>query len=213
MDTHRARFSGTAVAGIGILSLVVLGAFAWFLRSPGGQASGPVLPVGPAVPDFSLTRQDGVPIALDDLRGSICVMDFIFTRCAGPCPKLTARMRSLQLAMQDWPEPARLVSVTLDPDYDRPEVLRRYAKVFHIDLDTWWLLTGDDREQVQRLVREGFLQSVFPADENSPLIHSTHFIIIDRAGRIRASYDGMEPSSKPLILRDVRTLLTEPPSG
>ncbi len=201
------------LVGIGILAVVVFGAVGWFFGDPGRQASGRALPVGPAIPDFSLTRQDGGTITLDDLKGSICVIDFIFTRCAGPCPKLTARMRSLQLAMKDWPEPARLVSVTLDPEYDRPGVLRRYAKLFHIDLDTWWLLTGDRQEQVHRLVRTGFLQTVLPAHEDSPLIHSTHFIITDRAGRIRASYDGMEPGSKPLILRDVKTLLAEPPAA
>jgi len=205
--------AGVFLAVLALAVAVMVGAWAW---QSGGQAAimdeGP-LPVGPAIPDFALIRQDGDTVTRDTLRGRVWVADFIFTRCAGPCPELTARMRSLQLALEERADHVQLVSVTLDPKFDTPSVLRHYAKRFHADTEVWWFLTGDSERDVHELVRKGFLQTVLPATDEDPLIHSNYLLVIDQAGRIRASYDGLEPKVKRRILANIDTLLAETPDS
>lgn len=209
-----AKARGRAGVFLAVLALAVaamVGAWAW---QSGGQAAfvdqGP-LPIGPAIPDFSLIRQDGETVTPDTLQGKVWIADFIFTRCAGPCPELSARMRSLQLALEERKDHVRLVSVTLDPKFDTPSVLRHYATRFHADTDRWWFLTGESERYVHELVRKGFLQTVLPATDEDPLIHSNYLLVIDQAGRIRASYDGLDPKVKQRILANIETLLDESP--
>jgi cytochrome oxidase Cu insertion factor (SCO1/SenC/PrrC family) len=85
-----------------------------------------------------------------------------------------------------------------------------YARRFHADPRRWWFLTGKDQATVHKFVEEGMKQTVIPAKGDQPIIHSEYIVIIDRAGRIRAAHVGVDPESKPLILRDVRKLLAEP---
>src|SRR2546421_6448448 len=75
------------------------------------------------LPEFTLTNQDGRAVSLADLRGQVWLADIIFTKCAGPCPKMTQRMSELQAVL-----PARLVTLTTDPEYDRPEVLKKFGE-------------------------------------------------------------------------------------
>src|SRR5262249_51294964 len=98
--------------------------------APAG-ASPPALPLGESelAPEFALTDQDGRPAKLSDWRGRAVFVDFVFTRCPGPCPIQTARLVEVQQKL----DPAlaartRFASITLDPDYDSPERLREYAQ-------------------------------------------------------------------------------------
>ncbi len=179
-------------------------------REDHGRADGLPLPVLGSAPDFSLTERNNRLVTGEDLRGRVWIADFIFTRCAGPCPELTLRMRSLQQSLRGRGANVRLVSFTLDPEYDTPAVLRRYAKRYHADPDIWWFLTGVDQASIHRLVEKGFLQTVAAAKGDDPIVHSTYFVLVDRAGRIRGFYPGLDPQSKPRILADVEALLREP---
>jgi len=184
-------------------------AVAAFVLSRGKEiASGP-LPVIAQVPEFSFTERSGRTVSRDDLRGHIWVADFFFTSCTGPCPEMTLRMRSLQQSVLDENLPVTLVSVSIDPEYDRPAVLRRYADKYGADPDQWLFLTGDDQDRVHELVKTGFLIAVERATSNTPLIHSTYFLLIDPAGRIRGVYEGLEPSTKRRLLADVRRLIAD----
>ena len=195
---------------VGVLLALTLVFVAWSLGGgapPPGEVSR-TLPVIAEVPEFSLTERDGRTVTRADLLGSVWVADFIFTRCAGPCPLLSARMRSLQLELEA-DAGVKLVSIMLDPENDTPAALVHYAKRFQADPDRWWFLTGDNEKEVHSLVARGFLQSVVPETEATPLLHSTYFVVVDRRGRIRSVHNGMEPESKPLIVEDVRSLLAE----
>ena len=90
------------------------------------------IPVIRAVPDFSLIDQNGETVTKDDLRGKIWIADFIFTRCKGPCPLMTARMLEMQRALVKTPD-VKLVSITVDPEYDTPAVLKAYAEANYAD--------------------------------------------------------------------------------
>lgn len=191
-------------AGFWILmfaSLVVVGglAFAQFLRTPrvgAGRSGGTLatnLPEISAIPDMTLTDQHGKPVnLLRDLRGRVWVADFIFTSCAGPCPVMTQRMVELQKALIEAGQgDARCVSISVDPERDTPAKLREYAESWKPkDLSTWLLLTGE-RSQIRDLVTKHFLLALQEETADSPILHSSKFVLVDKRGRVRATYDVM----------------------
>jgi protein SCO1/2 len=163
------------------------------------------LPVIRAVPEFSLTDQNGQTVTKADLRGHIWITDFIFTRCKGPCPLMTARMLEMQKALVKTPE-VKLVSVTVDPEYDTPEVLKAYAEANFADPDRWKFLTGD-KAVIEKLVTEGFMQHL--AEENGEPVHGTMFLIVDGNGMVRSARMLEDPELIPKILTDTGNLLRE----
>ncbi|MEK7728490.1 MAG: SCO family protein, partial [candidate division KSB1 bacterium] len=148
------------------------------------------LPVLATVPDFSFTERSGEPFGLQQLRGHIWLADFIFTNCAGTCPIMTTQMNELQSAFAEANLEVRLVSFTVDPERDTPEVLRRFAEGYGAERDKWFFITGPG-EQMQKLAKEGFmLAAATGGDADEAIIHSNRFVLVDRAGRIRKYYDG-----------------------
>src|SRR2546421_8587380 len=99
------------------------------------------LPVYGQVADFTLTNQNGRAISLADLRGHPWVADIIFTRCPAPCIKMTRQMKQLQDALPPGSQ-ARLISLTTDPPYDTPPILKAFADRFGADPNRWLFLTG-----------------------------------------------------------------------
>src|SRR5687768_9883733 len=104
----------------------------WFLVILGmclagvGARAAEELPVLAEVPAFGFTDQNGKAVSSDDLKGHVWVADFVFTRCAGPCPLMTQRMVALAKKVSD--PGVRFVSFSVDPEYDTPEVLKKYAQ-------------------------------------------------------------------------------------
>jgi len=149
------RMRGLAWAGafLGFVLVVAMGYSMWqaSVRRDVEQ-----LPVIRAVPAFSLVDQNGQTVTNADLRGKIWIADFVFTRCKGPCPLMTARMLEMQKALVKTPE-VKLVSVTVDPAHDTPEVLKAYAEANFADPNRWKFLTGD-QAVIEKLVTEGFMQ-------------------------------------------------------
>ena len=163
------------------------------------------LPVIRAVPEFSLTDQNGQTVTNADLRGKIWIADFIFTRCAGPCPLMTARMLEMQKALVKTPE-VKLVSVTVDPEYDTPEVLKAYAEANFADPERWKFLTGD-KAVIEKLVTEGFMQHL--SEEGGEPVHGTMFLIVDGNGMVRSARMLEDPELIPKVLTDTGNLLRE----
>lgn len=162
------------------------------------------------VPDFTLTRHDGEPFGTDNLRKKIWIADFIFTRCAGPCPKMTQKMASLQDVLSGH-ENVEFVSFSVDPRHDTPEVLREYARHFSADLSNWAFLTGD-RDEIFNLCLRGFRLSVSEdpeADYDDMIIHSTKFTLVDQMGKIRGYYEGTDPEDITRLVSDVGTLVNQ----
>ncbi len=93
------------------------------------------------VADFTLTNQDGQVTTLADLTNHVWVADIIFTRCAGQCPRMTGQMKSLQDKLPA-DSTAKLVTLTTDPDYDSPAIMKRYGERFGADFNRWMFLTG-----------------------------------------------------------------------
>lgn len=163
------------------------------------------MPVIRAVPEFSLTDQEGRTVTKADFQGKIWIADFIFTRCAAPCPLMTARMLEMQKALVKTPD-VKLVSVTVDPEYDTPEVLKAYAEANFADPDRWKFLTGD-KAVIEKLVTEGFMQHL--SEENGEPVHGTMFLMVDGNGMVRSARMLEDPELIPKILMDAGNLLRE----
>ncbi len=171
------------------------------------------LPMLATVPEFSFTESSGEPFGLQQLRGYIWLADFIFTNCAGTCPIMTTQMTELQSAFAEEKLEVRLVSFTVDPERDTPEVLSRFAEGYGAARDRWFFITGPG-EQMQNLAKEGFMLAAATggADVKEAIIHSNRFVLVDREGRIRKYYDGTETGIAKQIIQDIKVLIAEEPS-
>ena len=163
-----------------------------------------------SVPEFVLTERSGRPVRLADLRGKIWIADFIYAQCADTCPLQTAVMARLQeLWIND--RDLMLVSISVDPEKDTPQILARYAKRFRADGQRWWFLTGD-KKQIVRLVEDGFhVPAAAVSRQGAPVvIHSPRFILVDREARILGAYDSRDQLSMQRLKTDVANLLKQP---
>lgn len=160
-------------------------------------------------PEFQFIGQDGRPVSSADLKGKVWVADFIFTRCPGPCPLMTSRMAELNQALGSEAADVKLVTFTVDPEYDTPEVLRKYGEKAGAAPEQWKFLTGD-KDEVERVVMKGFLQALAKDQAGLP-IHSTRFVLVDRDGWIRSFRDGTDPEVVQKLLMDIGAVLREPP--
>ncbi|MGE3536356.1 MAG: SCO family protein [Candidatus Tectimicrobiota bacterium] len=142
----------------GLLVLLALGFV--LLRGQGNWPghSGGALPRFGTVPAFSLLERSGQTVGSTELRGRVWVANFIYTRCVTECGLLTNMMAQLQGLVTNEPD-VRLVSITVDPEYDTPEVLAHYAESFAADPQRWWFLTGE-KAVIYRLAVEGFYLGV-----------------------------------------------------
>lgn len=113
----------------------------------------PDAPMG-NVPDFILTERNGQKIHKSDLLGKVWIADLIYTQCTTECLLLSSRMAQLQ-AVFSQEKDVLLVSVTVDPEHDTPEVLQRYAERYNAHARQWLFLTGE-KEAIYRLAQEGF---------------------------------------------------------
>ena len=157
------------------------------------------------LPAFSLVDQSGRPVSAEALRGKVWVAAFFFTRCPSICPRITRRMRALQIAARDRAPALSLLSFSVDPEHDTPAVLSAYAQRFDADLRTWSFVTGDI-EVVKRTVTDGFKLALDgkadPSAENGGIIHGSHLVLVDRALTIRGYYRSEDEQELSRLLID-----------
>lgn len=176
-------------------------------------AEGPPLPVYQQLPDFTLVDQDGNAFGRKQLEGDVWVANFIFTVCPTVCPLLTARMATLERGSRDLGDKLRFVSFSVDPETDTPEVLKAFGAQYEQNTARWSMLTGPV-DEIGRTVVESFKiaidrRPVEGEDDDEPdlfeIVHGEHFVLVDRAGRIRGYYANDEASHERLM-RDARRL-------
>ena len=177
------------------------------------------LPVIGQIADFTLTNQNGQVTTLADLTNHVWVADIIFTRCAGPCPRMTRQMESLQ-ALLPPTSAAKLVTLTTDPNFDTPVVMQKYSERFHADANRWLFLTGTKKEIAA--LASGSLKlsaaTVKPEEQKDSadlFIHTTIFVVVDKHAQLRGVFetggDGVEWTNvQPHILTTLRQLEHEP---
>ncbi len=188
----------------GLVVLVAVGAVAPAVGHAAGKIDA-LREIGPA-PDFTLTTQEGKRLALHDLRGKVVALTFIYASCADTCPLLTAKMVGLQkrLAAAFGPR-AFFLSVTVDPQRDTPDVLRRYAVAHGANLGGWAFLTGTPSEIREVARRYGVYYRKTPGGD---VDHTFLTSVVDQAGILRVQYLGVrfDPDE---LRRDIQTLLGE----
>ena len=163
-------------------------------------ASQTVLPknVEPAidmpVPAFSFTERSGKTVTNADLKGKVWIASFVFTRCTGSCPAVTASVAKLQEELKDNPS-VRFVTFTVDPERDTLADLKKYAEHYRADPERWLFLTGPEKT-VHEFATNGFKllaqknANPKPGDEFN---HSSKLAVVDKSGHIRGYFDGMAP--------------------
>ena len=180
---------------IGLLLLLVMicVAYALSLMELSGRHRRPALPALGEVANFTLMNQDGRVVTLADLSNHVWVADIIFTRCAGSCPIMSGQMKSLQDALPAN-SPVRLVTLTTDPDFDTPPVLKKYSERFSADPGRWMFLTGT-KEEIGKLAGDSLKLSAVPVKpedrQNAAdlFIHSTIFVVVDKQARLRGVFE------------------------
>lgn len=204
------------VAGFVLFALTVFAFLSWWslyaakpdmLKKQGSSR----LPVMGTVPAFELEERGGERVGLDSLKGRVWIADFIFTRCSGPCIVMSQNMKALQDAVGEDSELSkaiRFVSITADPEWDTPEVLKRYADSHKADAERWMFLTGDHKK-IQSLAQEGFKLAATGGEAGEPVIHAQTFALVDGKARIRGYYDGTNGSEVKSLLADARKLAAE----
>ncbi|HVU07393.1 MAG TPA: SCO family protein [Verrucomicrobiae bacterium] len=176
------------------------------------------LPMLGQIANFTLTNQDGKITTLADLTNHVWVADIIFTRCAGPCPIMTGQMKQLQDALSKSTD-ARLVTLTTDPDYDSPEILKKYGEHFGADFNRWTFLTGT-KNQIGALATGSLKLSALPVKPEEQtnsvdlFVHSTIFVAVDKHARLRGVFEtegeGIDWTNvQPRVVATVRQLERE----
>jgi protein SCO1/2 len=182
---------------LGVLAVVVV---SW------ANSSLSQLPVWGEVPEFEfVAASSGEPFGLEQMKGKVNIVDFIFTNCRGACPVMAVGFSELY-TLYAGSDKVRFVSITVDPNRDSLEVLRAYAAEQGVYDDRWVFLRGPI-EQVTDLCENGFM---LPAD-GLPMGHTTKFIVVDHLGQIRSYHEGLEEASRPVITHNVKQLVRELP--
>ena len=155
------------------------------------------------VPEFDMTDSLGHRFDSKQITDKVWVVDFIYTTCPGPCPRMTSEMHSVQKQLKGDPD-VRMISISVDPANDTPPVLNAFAHRFGGPNDQWFFLTGTPAT-VHLLAYNVFKVG----DVISRMDHSTKFIVVDKRGNVRGYYSSLDGSDIPVMLRDIAALSQE----
>jgi len=160
------------------------------------------------IQDWAFTNQNGVTITQDDYKGKIYVADFFFTTCTTICPIMSDNMFWIQEKIKNYPD-VMLLSHTVMPEIDTPEVLKKYATDRNIDDKKWNLVTGDKKD-IYYIARKSYL-AVKTGDpsEMYDMVHTENFILVDKKQRIRGFYDGTDQKDMEKLINDIIFLVNE----
>ncbi len=160
------------------------------------------------IEDFELTERSGRKITKSDLLGKPWAVCFIFTTCAGPCMGISAQIKALNDQLSD--ADVRFVTITVNPDYDTPEVLSHYADAFGADAEKWWFLTGD-KAKIYGLIEHSFKMPVkeMQGEDRKPgweVLHTTNILLVDAEGRVVDKFNGTSDTEMVSLRRAMLSL-------
>jgi len=192
-----------------LIPFVTLGLLLWLRQVEVNALRQRAVPSYGMVPPFQLVNQNGQPFGSAQLNGKIWIADFIFTSCRGPCPLISTRMSELQKPLEKTD--VHLVSFSVDPETDTPEVLRGYAEKLHAEPKRWDFLTGP-KSAIYKLSHDGFKLAISDGSDAEGIpVHSTRMVLVDRQGQIRGYYEATEADAMTKLLADTNHLLREQP--
>lgn len=160
------------------------------------------------IPEFNLVSQDQSGITDRVLENNITIVDFFFTSCPDICPIMSSELSRVQEVFKNK-DLVKILSITVDPAYDTPQVLKNYAEEFGADTAQWKFLTGE-KALIYSLARCGFLLPVEDGDgSKEDFIHSEKIILVDQQKRIRGYYDGTDREDIDRLITEINILLGE----
>lgn len=173
---------------------------------PGENPASPWDPEG--IADFAFIDTEGATVTRKDLLGKPWIVCFVFTHCALTCPMVTSSMRDLQDQLKDYD--FRLVTLTVDPVRDTPEVLKEYGKNRGADFRKWMFLGGDQRD-IYRLIHGSFKMPVQELQGEKrqtgfEFIHSNNIMLVDENGVVRGKFDATKGPAMADLRREIKKL-------
>ena len=164
--------------------------------------------VYPTIPDFSFTNQDKQTVTQADFKNKVYVADFFFVTCPTICPIMKKNMLTVYKEFKDNPD-VKILSHTIDPEHDNPDVLKQYAKDLGVTGTTWQFVTGD-REKIYDIGQKHYMVSAMEdSSQAGGYIHSGAFVLIDKDRHIRGMYDGTTEEGTAKLKEDLKILLKE----
>ncbi len=164
------------------------------------------------IPPFKFVNQDGDSTGSKNLDGKIYVADFFFTSCPSICPIMQRNMLAVYNAYKNTAD-VKIVSFTIDPKYDTPPVLKKYAGNLGVTGNSWWFLQGN-RDSVYKIAEKNYLVAVSKdSTAAGGYVHQGWFVLVDKQKRVRGSYDGTDAKQVAQLVDDIKTLKTEPAEG
>jgi len=158
------------------------------------------------IPEFTFVNQEGNPAGSADMEGKITIVDFFFTSCPSICPVMSKEMERVNDMFRDE-DKVQILSISIDPTYDTPEILKEYADDHGAEAGKWDFLSGD-KVQTYELARCGFvLPTIDGMGVPDDFIHSDKFILVDELGRIRGYYSGTNREDVDLLMLETKVLL------
>jgi protein SCO1/2 len=160
------------------------------------------------IPAFNLLNQDSIIITQDAFKGKVYVADFFFTSCSTICPTMHRNLKGIFDAYQDNPE-VMFLSHTIDFKYDKPSVLKNYARKLGVDGPKWQFVYGT-KDEVYQLAEKNYLVAV--AEDSTATdgyIHQGWLVLIDKEKRMRGAYDGTKSDQVAQLQKDIAVLLAE----
>ena len=161
-----------------------------------------------SIPAFSYTRQDGEPVNNQSLKGKVYVSEFFFTSCPSICPIMTSQLLRVHEKFVGE-DRLKIVSFTLDPDYDTPARMAEHAQRLGINTQQWWFLNGDKATTYQLAQKGFFVTAIQDSTEPGGVVHSGKVSLIDGDGHVRGYYDGTVEQDVNLLINDISILLSE----
>ncbi|RKQ37334.1 SCO family protein [Oceanobacillus halophilus] len=159
------------------------------------------------VANFEFTTQDNEKLSLSDLEGEWWIADFVFTNCTTVCLPMTANMSQLQNKIKEENLDVQLISFSVDPENDTPEVLKNYGESYEADFSSWTFLTGYDFETIKELSIKSFKNLVSePPEGSNQVTHGTSFFLVSPEGEVVKNYSGVNSSEIPSIISDLKKI-------
>jgi len=162
----------------------------------------------PVIPNFSFINEDGEVVTEKDFKNKVYVADFFFVTCPTICPVMKKNMLTVYNEYKDNPE-VKILSHTIDPEHDTPEVLKKYAMDLGVSGKMWQFVTGD-KEKIYDIGQKHYMVSALEdSSQAGGYIHSGAFVLIDKDRHIRGMYDGTTEEGTAKLIQDLAVLLKE----
>ncbi|MDQ0207938.1 SCO family protein [Alkalicoccobacillus murimartini] len=154
---------------------------------------------GMQITSLEFLNQEGETQQIDEFTGDYWLANMIFTHCPEICPIMSPNMQNLQATAIEEGIPLQIVSFSVDPERDTPEILKQYGSNLGVDYESWTFATGYEQDEIETFSVESFKSPVQKLEDGSDILHNTSFFLVDPEGLIIRKYDGLEVDQEEIV--------------